>query len=116
MQTEIKKIDTAILTNALVLPGIGYFILGQRLKGILISAITIILLILPLAKYTLSVLSDMKGLYAGSPVINQSLSALSRAWKINQSFIIYCLIGIVALWVFCLLDLMIMKKKIKRVD
>ncbi len=116
MQINIKKIDTAIFTNALVLPGVGYFILGDRLKGTIITFFTVLLLILPLAKYTVSVIRSMENMRVGSPAIVESLSSISMAWQTNQSFIIYCLIGIIALWAFCLIDLLLRKRRMVSED
>lgn len=106
-----KKHKAAILLNALVLPGLGQIMVGKRIKGIVISALTLILLFIPLFKYAIEVFSTLRAISPTESGIARGMSTFGNAWDLSRGIIIPCLIAIVILWIYSIVDIALSKRK-----
>lgn len=105
-----RKRTAAILLNALVLPGLGQLMVGRRIKGIVISALTIVFLFIPLFKYSVETFSTLRALSSTGSGIANSMSTFSNAWVSSKGIIIPCLITIGVLWMYSIVDIILSKK------
>lgn len=106
-----KKRKAAIFLNVLVLPGLGQFMVGKRIKGIVISALTLIFLFIPLFKYAIEVFSTLRTISPTESGIARSVSTFGNAWDQSKGIIIPCLIVIGVLWIYSIVDIALSKRK-----
>ena len=104
MPIKDNKIRWAIILNAFVMPGSGHIFLGEKTKGYLLGTAVIVLVLAPLMRFMLSVMQSTATLTAQDSMIASSIDAFSVAWSANSTFIICCLLGVVALWIYGIVD------------
>lgn len=109
MKTEVTKarLNTALFLNAVVMPGSGHVLIGENFKGYTISIIVLFLILFPLGKYTMTIAQALKTMNLNGGALASSLNALSQGWTSNKALIINCLIGILAVWLFGIVDIFI---------
>lgn len=95
----------ALLLSAFVFPGAGYFSLGKKLRGSLIIAAVLYFIIMPLVRYTHTVMKLMSPGKARDIFDPTTYTAFSLSWNMHHELIIWSLIAIVVLWTFSLLDI-----------
>lgn len=97
---------TALLLNALVLPGTGHWYAGYRLRGAVLAIISVFFVIAPTIKYmlVLSHVADVMRLQ--TPQILPTLPImLSTAWQQVAAAVYLALGGILIVWVFGIIDI-----------
>lgn len=107
----MKNLNLAIILNAFVMPGSGHIVLGLRLKGFTIGALTLIFLLFPIAHYTamvMNVLSQVRSM--DDPRIFRTMDAISNAWHMDKNLILVCMLAVVVLWLYGILDLVLVKR------
>lgn len=114
MGVNKRKFALAIILNAFVMPGSGHLIIGERLKGILIGALTVFFVLIPLVQYTMTVMNGLRMMSLTSPALERSLGALSGAFETNRGMIYLCILAVLILWLYGIIDILIMKLKADR--
>lgn len=109
-QKPPQRLSTAILLNAFVMPGSGQILVGMTAKGYAIAALTTLFVILPLLRYTLTVMGAMRQIAGPGEGMARGLSALSGAWQQDRTFIFVCLAAVVLLWLYGIVDLIVFQK------
>lgn len=104
------KLKTALLLNALVMPGAGHIYIGKSLKGYLMGIAVLVLLIIPIVRYTMTVMEGMKTLIIGGNISASAITAISGAWAVNKNLILYSLLGILVIWIYGIADIMIQNR------
>lgn len=103
---------TALVLNALVLPGSGHIFLGRRALGYAIAIPVISLIVTPLVLYALSTMEALSKLSSpGMPGMKLGLTSLHQAWTAEKGTIGLCILGIVGLWLYGIVDLCWWKKR-----
>lgn len=113
---KLKSPRIALLLNALVMPGAGHIYLGKAVKGYLMSIAVFVLLIIPIVRYTMAVVDGLNNLIVGGNISSSAISAISGAWAANKNLILYSLLGIVIIWIYGIVDVMIEAKRISRIN
>ena len=99
-----KELTSALLLNAAIMPGSGHYALGLRRQGAAIMTAVVLLVIAPIARFTLGVLAAIRHA-AAEAVPLRTLEALSSTWQAQRSFLLACLFGIVAIWIYAIADI-----------
>jgi hypothetical protein len=108
---DVDRFSLALLLNACVLPGMGNYIIGERIKGVFISLASILCLFVPLLKYSVDVFKVLDQKFENPAEFASSLNAASTAFQRNKDLIIYCLGALVLLWLYGIIDILIKKRK-----
>lgn len=95
----------ALLMNALVFPGSGYFFIGRRMTGWIVTLAAVTLLFLPLIAFTAAFRAALRQLSLHGPLVPQELAALAHAWHETHHLVWLSLAGIVLLWIYGMIDL-----------
>lgn len=106
-----KSTKIALLLNALVMPGSGHIFIGQKLKGYLLSLVTLALLIIPIVRYTMTVVNSLNALVVSGNISASALSTMGKAWTINKNLILFCLAGTLAAWIYGIIDIIIIRSR-----
>jgi hypothetical protein len=95
-----------LFLSALVLPGAGQWHLGQRWKGGLLMGMTLLLLSAAIARYLSVVfaLANLRG--ARRPPELNPFPLLAEAWRIDQRILLLLILGLAALWILSIVDLL----------
>lgn len=107
------KIKYAIFLNAFILPGAGHFYIGERIKGVILSIISIFLVFAPVVKYLmaaalgLQIVSQMNNTTA----LSKAMLTSQTVWPEVRSTLILAVIGILIIWGYGIIDLYIKYKK-----
>ncbi|MFA4972727.1 MAG: hypothetical protein WC683_08945 [bacterium] len=96
----------ALALNALFIPGSGNIVLGQRLLGISIAGITLLLVFLCLAAYCSSYFHAALGIPADTRMLSRIVQASSLAFKERKVLIAGCSAIIGLIWVFGIVDIL----------
>lgn len=107
----MKNYTSALILNALVLPGSGHYMIGQKLKGAIIAIVATALIFIPVISYALTVLNALNAISISDPGLKSGMDTLSNSWTSNKHIIIVCLLGVVAIWLYGIIDLVRLKKK-----
>jgi hypothetical protein len=108
--TTRRRLVAALLLNALVMPGSGHISLGLRAKGLAISALTIAALLFAIMRFTASAMQAIRTSPQAGGMAAQAMSSLSAAYGANETVLLSCLLAIVALWAFGILDILRMMR------
>lgn len=111
-----KRFTVAILLNALVLPGTGHFYLGKKTKGLVIALATTLLIFLPLYRYSMTAFYTIQLASAKSSDVMVGLNAMSSAWAIHRSMILWAMVGVLLLWIYAIADLIILKNQNSKIE
>lgn len=98
-----KKLTAALLLNAFVMPGSGHILIGENFKGYGIAISILIFIFYPLIKFFATMLQAARNM--------PFMPALTKSWDINKDALIYCLLGVVLLWVYSIIDIVIKRRK-----
>lgn len=111
-QRAPRRTSSALLLNALVMPGSGHILAGMAAKGYAIASLTTLFVILPLVRYTLTVMDAMRRFssHDGKEMIG-GLSALGTAWQRDKRFILICACAVALLWLYGIVDLMLWERR-----
>lgn len=109
--TAPLRLTTAILLNAFVFPGSGHFFVGMKKRGYLISGLTLLFLILPIARYTMSAVQALQRLPFNANGLARSTAAIEQAWMSDRHFLLLCFLILGILWVYGMVDLLVAKEK-----
>jgi hypothetical protein len=103
-----------LFLSAAVLPGAGQWHLHKRLKGGLMMGLTLILVTGGIARYLSVVfaLANMKGM-SRPPQFNP-FPVLAEAWRMDRKILGILLLGLVALWILSIVDLLLSPKERNR--
>ena len=107
----MKNYNSAFILNALVLPGTGHYMIGQKVKGIIMGTSVTALIFIPVIRYMWTVLDALNSITVSDTALKSSVGALSSSWISNKTLIIICLIGVLAIWLYGIIDLAHIKKK-----
>lgn len=112
MKQEIKNkhFGLAIFLNALVLPGSGHVLIGEKIKGYSMIAVFLFLFIYPLIRFTMDFSRAVKTAPMSTGLGNALLASLSSSWVANKNLIVLSLIAIVIIWIYGIGDIMIKKQ------
>ena len=108
------KYHHALLINAFVFPGAGYFAIGKKTRGILVILAVMYFLIMPLVYYTHTVMKLMAPGTARDVLNPATYTAFSVSWQMHHSLILWSLAGIVTLWVASLIDIYVSMKQAEK--
>lgn len=111
MTATHKTVSAALLLNALVMPGSGQILLGQKRKGYALATLAVVLVTLPLARYTYAVMAALQEIGPRSHVAASSFRALSMAWQDGRGFILACMALLAAVWIYGIADVVIFRQK-----
>lgn len=113
MTKNSSKFRNALLFNALVMPGSGHMYVGQKVRGFIIAVVTLILVILPVVIYSVTTIKMLDAVsLAGNGAIN-AVNALGHAFEMNKRAIIACLVSLGLIWLYSILDIVLVMKKKK---
>lgn len=101
----------AILMNAFVFPGSGHLLAGQRAKGAALGLLTLIFLVLPIVRYTMTATAALARLSQLGSGIGSGVVALDRAWVADRTFILACLAGLFLCWLYGIVDLWLLARR-----
>jgi len=99
-----ESLQRALMLNSVVFPGLGYFFIGQKLKGSLVIFATCYFILIPILRFTKTLFSltvPTKMTEALSPTL---LKAVPLAWLANKELILWSLLGIVVLWLISIFE------------
>lgn len=108
---NVKLTKIALLLNAFVMPGSGHIFIGQKFRGYLLSLITLILVIIPVVRYTMTVVNSLNALVVSGNISASAISTMGNAWAINKNLILFCLAGIFAAWIYGIIDIIIIRSR-----
>lgn len=113
-KSKRTKVGSALVFNALVLPGLGHIFLGQKIKGVLLILSTLFFVVVPVAKYSVEVsfaLNTMRTAHRSSAF--DMLSALTTAWGPSKRLILMSVAALIVIWGYSIADIYFreMKKK-----
>lgn len=96
-----------LFLTALVLPGAGQWHLGQKFKGGLMMGLTLVLVTGLIARYLSMVfaLANIQGLRR-PPQLNP-FPVLAEAWRMDQRILTLLLLGLAAIWILSIVDLLL---------
>lgn len=114
MQTQEDKKRLAIVLNAFVMPGTGHMVLGQRVKGLVISLLIVVLLLFPIYRYSQSAMDAFEKLSVDGNLAASGIMALSDAWAANKKMIFFCLVGVVIVWLYGIIDVVCCHKSAQK--
>ena len=97
---------SALLMNALVFPGAGYFLIGKRTRGFVIMTLTTTLLLIPIIAYVTAFRHALTHLSLHDPLLSQSLSAMGHAWDSVSTIVWLSLAGMVIIWISGIVDIL----------
>lgn len=100
-----------MIFNALVLPGSGHILIGERARGYCLSGITLLLVLVPMMSYMIAFYRALsaRSLDVGAKIYGTS--ALSAAWAANSILILICIAGILLMWIYGIVDLVIRNRR-----
>ena len=104
----------ALLINAFVFPGAGYFAIGKKGRGIIVVIATLYFLIMPIVRYTHTVMKLMSPTTARDVLDPTTYTAFSVSWQMHHSLIIWSLASIVILWIVSLIDIYVSMKQAEK--
>ena len=109
--SDKKSWTTALILNAFVLPGTGHFLIGFKLKGVLIALLTMFFALLPLIRYAMGTVNSLQSLPLMGSAYDRGVAAFSTSWEINRNFILICVTGMLILWIYGIIDLFLIRKR-----
>lgn len=100
-----------LFLSALVLPGAGQWHLGQRFKGGLMMGLTLVLVTGGIARYLAMAfaLANIQGMRR-PPQLNP-FPVLAEAWRMDHRILTFLLLGLAAVWILSIVDLLIGPKR-----
>ncbi|HKY64462.1 MAG TPA: hypothetical protein VJR29_13715 [bacterium] len=109
MRPESKWLP--LFLSALVIPGAGQWHLGQRLKGGLMMGLTLVLVTGAIARYLSMVfaLANIQGTRR-PPQLNP-FPVLAEAWRMDHRILTLLLLGLAAIWILSIVDLLLSPPK-----
>lgn len=110
-----KRYVLAILMNAFALPGAGYFLIGEKIRGILISVLSVLFLTAASVQYGLAVVKRLSMMIPDDVGASATSIALYEAWQINRNAIFLYIAAMALLWIYCLIDVMLKRKKFRSI-
>ncbi len=121
MNSELETKDrkrwlSAFLSHTLLMPGSGHILLGQRLKGYAMGALTLLFIAIPLFRYCSTLMSAFQGLGTSPSGTATAVGAISLAWQAEKNSILICLAGLFVVWIYGIIDLVLLAKKIGHPD
>jgi len=111
-RSKKDKRKLALILNALVLPGLGHFYIGQKLKGVFLVIATLFFFATPLVKYTMLV-SKMLAFVASlnNPNMLANLyQASALVWPNVKTILYISIIGLLAVWIYGIWDIWRVKR------
>lgn len=104
----------ALICNALVFPGSGYFFIKEPRRGWLITGLSTLALLMMIVSFVMPLANVLPLLSSSGPMNPQSLAeaAVMFSWKKSQTAITLLSTTILLLWVFGILDCLVRRKKI----
>jgi len=100
-----KSLLGAIALNALVMPGSGHYVAGLHVHGIAMISASLLLIFVPFFRFMVSMIELTHRSTAGNGIPMRSLAILQTTWHAQRSFILACIVGIIAIWMFGIVDL-----------
>ncbi|HPM41201.1 MAG TPA: hypothetical protein PLY45_02040 [bacterium] len=102
------------MLNALVMPGLGQLAAGRKAKGSIIVALTLVFLCYPVFRFTLALYTALEKIPIQAGATVRTIHALAMAWSSEAGVILWCLLAIAVLWVYGIVDLYLLKRKLLR--
>lgn len=94
---KAKDLKLALCFNAFVFPGAGYFFVKQKVKGVIVISIVLLLFVIAARAYASAFET---ALLHGSGIV----ASLAGAWNFSAKPILLAFAGIVAIWIVSIVD------------
>jgi len=116
--SQNKRYGIAILLNALIMPGAGHLFLKQRIKGTILSILTLVMFIIPIAVYISDAMSGIDMLMAknATQLSANIMGAMTSSWSMHRHMISSFAFAIIVLWVYAIIDVILMMMRGKNED
>lgn len=109
LQRSINPKAMALILNALVLPGLGQLYLKKKIKGLLFSCLSLLIVIAGFTRY-MSVLFAMANLPRYSTKRMEIFSLFGKAWKLDEKILLAFLAALILTWLLSILDILLEKR------
>ena len=106
-----KNQALAFWMNFCLWPGSGYFNIGKKTKGIIISLASGILLICALMIYYQALKHSVNSLVIQQELTPQIIHMLKDAWMHSYKNILLSIVSLIVLWVYSIVDVYIINQK-----
>jgi len=106
-----KNQALAFWMNLCLWPGSGYFNIGKKIKGVIISLASGILLICALMIYYQALKHSVNSLDIQQKLTPQIIDMLKEAWLHSYKNILLSIVSLMVLWVYSIVDVYINNKK-----
>lgn len=113
MRAENRDIGSGILLNALVIPGAGHLSVGQKAKGYALTIAVLLLICFPILRFNIAMADVIGKLPPQGGNLARFLKAMGIAWRAEGTLILCCLIAILAIWAYGIIDLILLKRRIE---
>lgn len=94
---KAKDLKLALCFNAFVFPGAGYFFVKQKIKGIIVISVVLLLFVVAARAYANAFET---ALLQGGGIV----ASLAGAWQLSAKPILLAFAGIVAIWIASVVD------------
>lgn len=109
---SLKQWKLAISFNAFVFPGAGYFFLKQKIKGVVVISIVLLLFVIAVRAYTNAFESALQQTMQADQLSLASLvRSLTTAWQLSAKPIVLALVGILVVWIGSIVDIYRLKDR-----
>jgi hypothetical protein len=102
---------SALLLDALVIPGAGHWFAGFQRQAAAMIAAVLLLLFVPLFRFVAAVFSALHQSVLATGMPLRSLEALKMAWLSQRTSILACAAGIVLIWIYGIVDLSLRRRQ-----
>ena len=109
--TPFKHFGAALLLDALVFPGAGHWFAGFTRRGAAMIVASLLLLFVPLFRYVAGVAALIQQPLARHGMPMSTLATLGTTWHAQRGFILGCLAGIVLIWIYGIVDLILERRR-----
>ena len=107
----MKRWILAMVLNALIMPGFGYYFLGEKLRGTIVSCATILVIVAPVVSFTMSASNYIRSAHMSSSAYQIMNEAMQKSVETNAMVIAISIALLGAIWAYCLIDLMVRRNK-----
>lgn len=108
----MSKLALVLLLNQLVMPGFGYLVIKESIRGTIVMAITLLVVFVPI----FFLLSGTREYLQTTPPIGNSVAlatnALQSSFAGNRTMLIVAGVGLGLIWCYCLIDVLVRRDAI----
>jgi hypothetical protein len=107
----MKKWILAMVLNALVMPGFGYYFLGEKIRGTIVSCATVLIIMAPVISFTVTASNYIRSAHMSASAYQVMNEAMRKSVETNTLVIGISIALLGAVWGYCLIDLMVRRDK-----